>query len=155
MNNSKVQSIQIPWKNSFSSGFASIDEQHKELIALINELLDRLAADCPLKSVRYYLAEIHHLIAIHFEDEEQIMQATKYRGTATHKNDHDRLLLRIRAIIDEVEQARPNLSKQQLARTLDDWFSVHFRTHDRAFHQLSEKGAKPDLKEAAVKDSSD
>lgn len=137
-----MQDIRIPWKESYCSGYHSIDDQHRELIGLINALMDRLAANCPLPAIRYYLAEIHELIAVHFEEEEQIMASAGYGGAKAHKIDHDRLLVRIRAIMDEVAQARPDLSKQQLARTLDKWFSIHFRTYDRAFHQLSE--AVPD-----------
>jgi hemerythrin-like metal-binding protein len=117
--------------------------------------MDRLVADCPLKSVRYYLAEIHQLIAVHFEDEEEVMRTTGYNGATAHKIDHDRLLLRIRAILDELEQGRPDMSKRQLARTLDDWFSVHFRTYDRAFHRLSEEASEKDVSEASVARPSD
>lgn len=132
-----VQSNRIPWKKSFCSGFHTIDDQHRELIALINTLMDRLAADCPVASIRYYLAEIHELIEVHFRDEERIMLAAGYNGAAVHKTDHDRLLLRIRAILEEVRLDRSEVSKNELTRTLDDWFSVHFRTYDRDFHQMS------------------
>lgn len=132
-----VQSTRIPWKKSFCSGFHTIDDQHRELIALINTLMDRLAANCPVASIRYYLAEIHELIEVHFRDEERIMLAAGFNGAAGHKTDHDRLLLRIRAIMEEVRLDRSEMSKHELTRTLDDWFSVHFRTYDRDFHQMS------------------
>jgi len=132
-----VQSTRIPWKKNFCSGFHTIDDQHRELIGLINTLMDRLAANCPVASIRYYLAEIHELIEVHFRDEERIMLAAGYNGAAAHKTDHDRLLLRIRANLEEVRLDRSEVSKIELTRTLDDWFSVHFRTYDRDFHQMS------------------
>ena len=140
-----MQGIRIPWRESFCSGFHTIDDQHREIITLVNSLMDRLAADCPLTSVRYYLAEIHELIAEHFDEEERTMLAAEFNGATAHKIDHDRLLYRIRTIMDEVKQARLDMSKQQLAQTLDDWFSVHFRTYDRVFHQLSESSLQQNV----------
>ena len=132
-----VQVLQIPWKESFKSGFPSIDAQHKHLISLINELLERLAENCPVEDMRYYLSDIHELIGFHFKEEEAIMRECRYAGYARHKADHDRLLQEIGDIRRTLTEKSDSAHKAALARTIEDWFSVHFRTYDKDFYQLS------------------
>lgn len=132
-----MQVLQIPWKESFRSGFPSIDDQHRQLISLINELLERLAENCPVEDMRYYLSGIHELIGFHFKNEEEIMDECQYAGYARHKADHDRLLQEIGDIKRTLAERSDSAEKVALARAIEDWFSIHFRTYDNAFHQLS------------------
>jgi hemerythrin-like metal-binding protein len=131
-----MQALHIPWKESFKSGFPSIDDQHKHLISLINELFERLAENCPVEDMRYYLSDIHELIGFHFREEEALMRECQYAGFARHKADHDRLLQEIGDIRRTLTERSDSAEKAALARTIDDWFSVHFRTYDKAFHEL-------------------
>ncbi len=138
--------VHIPWKDSFRSGFSEIDEQHRALIALINDFLDRLAAECPLEDIHYYLAAIHEGIDFHFKEEEAVMRAVGYSGYGAHKADHDRLLGEIQdfkgLFIDPGIDPGTRKRKSELARAMDTWFSQHFGTYDRAFHHLHLNGAK-------------
>ena len=87
--------------------------------------------------MRYYLSGIHELIGFHFRDEEEIMRACQYAGYARHKADHDRLLREIGDIKRTLSDNSGSAEKATLATAIEDWFSVHFRTYDKAFHQLS------------------
>ncbi len=135
----------IQWRDSYDSRFDTIDGHHRKLIGLINGVMDRLAADCPVSDIRYYLAEIHHLIETHFQEEEVVMRSIRFAGYAAHKSDHDRLLLEIRDLIRMATEDRLSMSKGALASAMDDWFSVHFRTYDRAFHYLSPEETEAEL----------
>ena len=127
--------VRIPWKESFRSGFSSIDDQHRHLIAVINEFLDRLAAECPIEDIHYYLSEIHDLIDTHFKEEEVLVRVRRYGEFAAHKADHDRLLRQIHDIRKTVIEEDEAIRKSNLAKALDAWFSIHFRTYDKALHQ--------------------
>ncbi len=132
-----MQALKIPWKDNLKCGFPSIDQQHKQLITLINELFERMAENCPQEDVRYYLSNIHELIGFHFEGEETVMRECQYPGYALHKADHDRLLHEIGYIRQTLTEPIDSVKKAALVRTIDDWFSVHFQTFDKVFHQLN------------------
>ena len=131
-----MEAIQISWKESFGSGFPPIDDQHKQLISLINELFGRLAENCPVEDVRYYLSHIHELIDFHFREEEAVMRQCQYAGYARHKADHDRLLQEIGDIRRTLTEESDSPQQAALAKTIEDWFSIHFRSYDKAFHEF-------------------
>ena len=132
-----MQVLKISWKDSLKCGFTSIDQQHKQLISLINELFERMAGNCPLEDVHYYLSNIHELIGFHFKGEETVMRECYYPGYSLHKADHDRLLHEIGDIRRTLTEPNDGVQKAALVRTIDDWFSVHFKTFDQAFHQVN------------------
>lgn len=122
----------IPWRADFSTGIPSVDHEHQELIALVNETHAQLAQGAPADVVEARLGELHDAIASHFALEERIMRNHRYPGYAPHKEDHERLLDDIRDIM-ESHLADPATA---LADRLAAWFGRHFRTLDAELHRL-------------------
>lgn len=127
----------IDWKPEFSVGIDDVDHEHQELIALINELYERLKRPGVAKAeVAEALGEIHAGIAAHFALEEYIMLQARYDRYAEHKADHDQLLDDIVEIIERYEADAYFNYETLLSEHLRDWFTVHFRTHDARLHAL-------------------
>jgi len=123
----------IEWKEEYSVGVPAVDEEHRELIALINELYEGMHADDGERDVMAFLGEIYARIASHFALEELLMRRHEYDEYRDHKLDHERLLEEIRDIMDDYEDGRL-LDDDELGRRLDAWFSEHFRTRDARLH---------------------
>ena len=127
----------IKWQKEFSVGVDSVDHEHQELIALINELHDSMESNnASTDSVLEMLGEIYAQIAAHFALEESIMRSMRYRSYEEHKADHEVLLDDLLEIMDEVE-ADESLETVKLSQDLQRWFSDHFRTHDAKLHGLT------------------
>ncbi len=56
----------LKWKREYSVGVAGVDLEHRELIALINEVHERLEQNRGSGEVTGCLGEIHALISAHF-----------------------------------------------------------------------------------------
>lgn len=126
----------LQWRDEYSIGIADIDYEHRELIGLINDLIDGIAEDSA-DAVMDHLGEIYARIAAHFALEEKIMRERNYDQYADHKADHDRLLDAIRDIMDEYDDDA-SLDNDEFVDRLDHWFTDHFRTKDARMHkQLS------------------
>ena len=125
----------IKWQENFSVGVESVDHEHQELIALINELHDAMMKETSITQVVESLGEIYANIAAHFALEEKIMRSMHYRAYAEHKEDHEVLLDDLLEIMDEVE-ADQQYDPHTLSTDLNRWFSDHFRTHDAKLHGL-------------------
>lgn len=131
----------IDWKPEFSVGIDDVDQEHQELIALINEVYESLKREDVTKSqVTDGLGEIHARIAAHFALEEYIMQQARYDRLAEHKADHDLLLGDIVDIIERYEADAYFKFNEVLSEHLRDWFTVHFQTHDARLHALFSDG---------------
>jgi len=124
----------IEWKPEYSVGNAVVDHEHRELIALINELHAAIRRQAGQNEVIEGLGEIYAQIAAHFALEEKIMRDAHYPAYGPHKNDHESLLDELSEIIDSVE-ADGRYNEQRLSTRLEHWFAEHFRTHDAKLHQ--------------------
>lgn len=125
----------IDWTAEFELGVPDIDKEHRELIALINELHSEIGDTASTGDIVTRLQEIYRQIADHFAHEEQHMRESRYLSYAEHKEDHEILLDDLRDIIKQVEDAG-SYSEDRLSGDLEYWFSEHFRTHDARLHRL-------------------
>ena len=124
----------ITWRDEFSVGVSAVDHEHREMIGLINELDDAMGTDADHATVVAALGEIYARIAAHFALEEKIMRDANYKRFAAHKQDHEMLLDELLDVVDSVDDGG-RYDRVELSRTLDRWFSDHFRTHDAKLHR--------------------
>ena len=124
----------LEWKLKYAIGVAGVDLEHRELIAMINALYERLDQRRDSDGVEECLGEIHATIAAHFALEETYMRAGNYDEYKIHKEDHEELLDQIRDFMDRHTED-PVTGREVLRRRLDQWFTVHFSSHDARLHR--------------------
>ena len=124
----------LRWRDNFEVGIAELDHEHRELLALINELLEHASQDSDIDHVLEALGEIFEAISSHFALEEKMMRDSHYRAYGDHKEDHQTLLDDLRDIIDDVEDDG-TFDETQMNIDLNRWFSDHFQTHDAKLHR--------------------
>jgi len=123
----------LAWKPSYSLGIPSVDLEHREMIALINQAYAALQGKFDQAAVEAMLGEIHACIAAHFALEERLMRESGYAGYAAHKDDHERLLEQILDLMDGYA-ADPEAGGRELSERLSDWFGGHFASFDARLH---------------------
>jgi len=123
----------LKWKPAFSLGIPSVDMEHREMIAMINEAHDGLEGRIDPASIEAMLGEIHAGIAAHFALEERLMRAAGYAEYGAHKDDHEKLLDQILDLMD-VYAVDPEGGREALQQGLSDWFGSHFATFDARLH---------------------
>jgi hemerythrin-like metal-binding protein len=124
----------IEWRDEFSTGVASVDYEHRQLIELINGLYAKLTREKDRDAALRFLGEIYARIAAHFALEERIMREKEYDQYQDHKDDHERLLDDILDIMDEFE-ANTGFDDEAFSRRLGEWFTVHFKSKDARLHR--------------------
>ena len=125
----------IDWKDEYALGIPSVDHEHRELIEEINRLHDAVAGgDATEARVLAALGDIYAGIAAHFALEERIMRGRAYPSLDEHKADHEKLLDDLRDIMESAED-EGRYDDLRLAQDLEEWFGVHFRTHDARLHR--------------------
>ena len=125
----------IVWSDDFSVGAPAIDQEHQELIQLINNAYDVLYRQDNFEiSAIEFLSAIHPEISAHFALEETIMRECHYDQYVEHKADHERLLDEILDIMDNIEN-QTYYNEQIFSMHLNAWFSNHFKTKDARLHQ--------------------
>ena len=128
----------IEWQDDFAIGIEAVDHEHRELIALINNLHQRLSDDAPKDEIETVLGEIESAIGAHFALEEKAMQDLAYDQYGDHKADHEFLLDDIRDIADAYGEGAYAELSDVLSDHMKIWFSDHFRQMDARLHNFLE-----------------
>jgi hemerythrin len=123
----------LRWKPSYSLGIPSVDLEHREMIEMINGVYASLEDNAGPDRVEAALEDIYAGIAAHFALEERHMREARYEEFADHKDQHEDLLDQIRDMMDEYVE-NPESGRENLQKSLSDWFGKHFATFDARLH---------------------
>ena len=139
----------IEWRDEFETGISGVDYEHQELIKLINSFYEALTNNNDTNQLINSLNDIYGAIYAHFMLEENLMEKYGYDQYQQHHDDHLNLLDEIRDITDTVDETK-NFDEQQLKNSLNDWFSIHFKTHDARLHNLEELIANGKIDKSSI-----
>ncbi len=123
----------LEWKPEYSVGIASMDDEHQEMIGMINGVYAQLGQSAGKDDIEACLEEIFATISAHFALEERIMRDAGYEEYEDHKEDHEDLLDEIRDLMDEFV-GDAEVGGQVLEERLSAWFSRHFSSFDARLH---------------------
>ena len=140
----------IEWREEFCTGMPGVDYEHEQLIEQVNSIYAMIDDKADKDSVIDSLGDIYGSISAHFALEEQMMEKHGYDQYREHQADHERLLDDIRDIADEYENAT-ELDDQKFKQRLNDWFQLHFKTHDSRLHKLANLVSHDQVDESTMK----
>jgi len=128
----------IKWSGDLSVKVAEIDEQHKNLINLINSLHEAMLARKGKEALADTLDQLAAYTVYHFSTEEKYMRQYNYIGLATHKREHDAFVTKIDSFITDFHSNKLGLSIEMVS-FLRDWVSTHIRGTDKKYSETFNK----------------
>jgi len=140
MDNMKTE--RIKWSDEYSVGIQLIDDQHKELINLTNNLYNHVTGNKEEerayfdKVIQYVLDYVKN----HFVTEEQCMLATNYSGYSEHKHRHDEFTFSVIKSINEINTGKV-LALEKFADYLKEWILTHIAVMDKQYNLYFKKTA--------------
>ncbi|NOX33785.1 MAG: bacteriohemerythrin [Deltaproteobacteria bacterium] len=130
----------MPWSKKLVTGINQIDEQHKELVKMINELHLAMKMKKGAKESGQILERLADYTVYHFGHEEKLFEEHVYPGRMDHKDIHDKLVAKVIGFKNDFEQGRAALS-MDLMVFLTDWLKTHIMKTDMQYVSfLKEKG---------------
>lgn len=117
------------WNDSYSIGVGRIDEQHKRLFELVNNLFMGIKADDSANAVEVALSSLVEYAQEHFSTEEDLMDRHSYPRVRAHIDEHSQLLGAIDAYIEKTKSGEP-LSGVGLLTQLVEWLHGHMGATD-------------------------
>jgi hemerythrin len=118
----------LSWKDAFRVGVVQIDDDHRQLLEIINQLYDALSVGHDL--VPLCDALIEHAL-VHFAHEEQWFDSHSYPRAAQHRLMHEKLT---RCLVDYRTQLNGEIGPgiNDFAR-FADWLAHHITREDRSY----------------------
>lgn len=136
----------IDWSDALSVGIEEIDEQHKVLINLINQMHEAIHKRQGSGAVRIILSELIEYTRIHFSVEESLMRILNYSGYEEHHEQHQELLKHVVELQEKVASGKTSISFE-LMHFLKTWLTRHILEEDMQYSGFFlAAGAQPQLK---------
>ena len=123
----------VVWDDSYSVGFEIIDNQHKNLVAMTNELFQGckqgvVAADISfLRAIRKAV----EYAKTHFSTEESYMRKVDYPNLVIHIKEHEAFSSEVLKAIHKFEEGKT--APIELARFLKKWLLGHIAVADQEY----------------------
>lgn len=124
----------ITWTPSLSVGVAEMDEQHKKLVKMINDLHDAMKAGKGKETLSRILSELASYTRTHFSAEEGHMARFKYADLASHKAAHAELIKKL-GDVQKAQNEGQNVTLDVM-KFLNSWLTDHIIGTDKKYAAL-------------------
>jgi hemerythrin len=132
----------LEWSQELSVSITEIDEQHKKLIAMLNELNAAMRAGKGNAMVGEILERLIQYAATHFTLEERYMDQYGYLGKIPHKGEHAAFVKKVGDFKKDFDAGKAMLSVS-IMNFLSDWLKNHITKTDKAYAPFfNSKGLK-------------
>jgi hemerythrin len=122
----------LTWSDELSVGIQEIDEQHKVLVDLLNDLHDAVLHRHGRDAIGPILGRLAEYTRIHFAVEESLMRILDYPEYEKHKEEHVSLIEQVTDLDKKFKQDNLNVS-MNLLHFLKDWLSEHIICSDKDY----------------------
>ena len=122
----------VAWDEKYNIGIEIIDEQHKELLNLTNQLYQACltggeTVDTVFKKT---MAGMVKFVKYHFGTEQKLMERINYPWFTEHKKQHDVLIMEILMTAKEYN-GNKKFVPNKFVRKLKDWIFHHIAIYDK------------------------
>jgi len=117
------------WTAALETGNQTVDDQHKRLFQMVNELHHGIIKGEAQAVMGPVLKRLAAYTVEHFGTEEALMLSTKYSNYARHKAKHVELTSRVQDLVGQFDAGKLTLPST-LSKFLTDWLTTHIRQED-------------------------
>lgn len=123
----------ITWQDSYSVGVELIDNDHKLLVSLINQLNDAMEGGQGRDVVGSVLNVLVEYTVGHFGREELLMQKGGYPDLEAHRKEHGKLTEQVRVIAERYRAGDTGSVDADLLNFLRTWLTGHILGVDKRY----------------------
>jgi hemerythrin-like metal-binding protein len=122
----------IQWTDELSVKIPWFDDEHKQLIAMINKLDEAISAGEGNKALGELFVELADYIQNHFKNEEDAMQKLNYPDFASHRKLHDDFVITVNNVKKQHDSGVQALGLF-VSAFLCSWVQEHIMEVDRSY----------------------
>ena len=131
----------VEWSEKLSVGMPEIDDQHKELINILNRLHAAMAEGKGKMVLKDTLADLADYTVTHFYTEERYMTRYRYPRLAEHKAEHEAFVAKVKQFQADFDAGKATMSID-LMKFIKDWLVTHITGTDMAMSAVITGAAK-------------
>ncbi|MDX9845458.1 MAG: bacteriohemerythrin [Tenuifilaceae bacterium] len=118
------------WQDKFAFEIESIDNDHKKLVGLIDDLYVSMSQGKAKAIIEDVVKSLLDYTRVHFRREEFYMKSTNYPDYEVHKRAHDAFVEQVLLYQQKLQEGKDNFSIDVLS-FLREWLSEHILNIDK------------------------
>ena len=119
------------WDSSLETGYEKIDNQHKQLVAAVNNLMEASMGGKGDEAVMETLEFLTSYAVKHFSDEEKLQVQFNYPDYLNHKRIHDEFKVVVGELVQQVNKEGPTEEIiDKVSSAIGSWLLNHIRGDD-------------------------
>jgi hemerythrin len=123
----------MTWAQSMSVGVKVLDDDHKKLVAMVNELHDGILEGRRAEALGHVLDQLVSYTRVHFNREEALFARTKYAGAVEHKKEHDDLIVKALELQKRYKEGASSMLSLETMSFLKNWLAHHIGGSDKSY----------------------
>jgi hemerythrin-like metal-binding protein/PAS domain S-box-containing protein len=127
-----IPDVLMEWTDNYSVGYDDINNQHKELLNLINKLYSAFKQGKAQKELKQILKDLITYTGYHFKTEERYFTEFNYVDANNHIAEHKKLVEKIVDFQKQLEAGNVALS-YDVMNFLKDWLEKHILETDMKY----------------------
>lgn len=122
----------IKWVPALETGVTLFDNQHKELVRIINNLYDSIRKNEGNHLLEKTLTELVEYTVFHFDAEEKAFAQYGYKEIHDHKKSHEKLKAAVGQFLENYKKGKEVIGFN-LMTFLQDWLKNHIMHEDKLY----------------------
>lgn len=132
----------LAWNDRLSVNIKEIDDQHKKLVDMVNQLHAALKEGKGDAAALKLVDEMKKYAASHFALEEKHMKGHNYPEYLAHKAEHDKFVGKVLEVEKDCKSGKCAIS-MEILNFLSSWLVTHIKGTDKKYGPyLNERGVK-------------
>ncbi|MCB1316255.1 MAG: bacteriohemerythrin, partial [Leptospiraceae bacterium] len=123
----------VQWNDSFSVGVPEMDDQHRNLFDILNELNAAMNANKSRETIESIIAQLSEYIVNHLRDEEQLLRKYNYPDLAKHEQSHKKFVEKVNELTGALLQDDSRILGYDIMNFVGDWLVSHIQKVDRQY----------------------
>jgi hemerythrin len=132
------EEVFFKWSDDYSVNISEIDEQHKELVGILNLIFVAVSRREGEKVVAEILDSLFAYTQTHFALEERLMKEAGYQGLEQHREEHKELIAQLNELTRKFMLDEKPIYFEMLA-FLRTWLRAHILGSDMKYSAALQK----------------
>ncbi|MFA6195772.1 MAG: bacteriohemerythrin [Sulfurimonas sp.] len=120
----------VQWDDGLSVGIEILDNDHKRLLSIINQLSSAIDANVEKDILENIFTELEVYALTHFKSEESYIEKCNKESLITHQEQHNSFLLKIPELKAKLLNTNDYIVAQDTTIYLSDWLVGHIISED-------------------------
>lgn len=123
----------MTWTDKLSVGVGVLDQDHRRLVGMVNDLYDAMQAGHGKDALGRILNELIKYTQLHFGREEQFFAQTAYPAASVHKREHESLTNQVLEVQRKYMAGSGATLSIDVLQFLKNWLINHIQGSDQKY----------------------